>query len=166
MSKRYYNTKTLTDDEQRARFWSQVARTDDLFSCWLWTGPVNKANGYGKTNMKRVAWWAHRLSYFLTYGPIPKGLHVLHRCDVRLCTRGSHLFAGTPADNMRDAAAKDRIGHGVNHWNTKLTVSQVAEIRALYAAGGISMVALGSRYGICGSHVWFIVHRLNWKRLP
>jgi hypothetical protein len=42
-------------------------------------------------------------------GPIPAGLCVLHRCDVRPCINPDHLFLGTQKDNMADMAAK--MGH-------------------------------------------------------
>jgi hypothetical protein len=40
------------------------------------------------------------------HGPIPPGLCVLHRCDVRPCINPDHLFLGTQKDNMADLAAK------------------------------------------------------------
>jgi hypothetical protein len=42
------------------------------------------------------------------YGPIPRGMFILHRCDVMLCVRPDHLFLGTQGDNMRDKTQKQR----------------------------------------------------------
>jgi hypothetical protein len=50
----------------------------------------------------------HRLVWEEANGPIPDGLHVLHRCDVPACCNIDHLFLGTPADNLRDQIAKGR----------------------------------------------------------
>jgi hypothetical protein len=41
--------------------------------------------------------------------PIPKGMLVCHRCDNKSCVRPGHLYIGTPADNSRDAVARQPI---------------------------------------------------------
>lgn len=41
-------------------------------------------------------------------GPIPHGLHVCHHCDTPRCIRLSHLFLGTPLENMQDKMRKGR----------------------------------------------------------
>jgi len=51
---------------------------------------------------------AHRLAWEEAKGPIPDGLFVLHRCDVRGCINVDHLFLGTAKDNTHDMMAKGR----------------------------------------------------------
>ncbi|MGW2169160.1 HNH endonuclease signature motif containing protein [Streptomyces sp. NPDC001705] len=89
-------------------FWPKVQWTRD--GCWEW-GASRHRNGYGQFHLpgKRHA-LAHRASWLLLFGPIPDGLHVLHRCDNRPCVRPDHLFLGTRVDNMQDMAAKGRRG--------------------------------------------------------
>lgn len=51
---------------------------------------------------------AHRAAYFFTHGSIPEGLQINHHCDVPACCNPRHLYAGTHAENMRDAVERNR----------------------------------------------------------
>lgn len=79
--------------------------------CWLWTASINNS-GYGQILEKRKAKLAHRISWVLHNGPIPFGMHVLHKCDTRPCVNPSHLFLGTNSDNVRDRVKKNRTFNG------------------------------------------------------
>jgi len=66
-------------------------------------------------------------------GPIPTGMHVLHKCDVPACVNPDHLFLGTHADNMHDMAVKGRAARiygRVTYGALRLTDAQVRAIRA------------------------------------
>jgi hypothetical protein len=78
--------------------------------CWLWTGATGGTSGYGKfyDTQTRRNLWAHRASWVLHCGPIPDGMLVLHKCDVRVCVNPDHLFLGTYVDNVADMIAKGR----------------------------------------------------------
>jgi hypothetical protein len=113
------------------RFWSKVKKTK---SCWLWTASTN-IQGYGKIGIGYrgqgfVA--AHRLSWEIHNGPIPKGMCVLHKCDNPLCVNPSHLWLGTNTDNLKDMAKKRRSCIGEKNARAKLTQKQVDKIRTLY----------------------------------
>jgi hypothetical protein len=73
--------------------------------CILWTGSRN-TGGYGQVRWHGRMWLTHRAAWMAQHGPIPAGLGVLHRCDVRPCLNTDHLFLGTQKDNMADMAAK------------------------------------------------------------
>ena len=152
----------LGSDLQRKRFWAKVAKSEQ---CWEWTGAL-WGGGYGLVRVETVGWPAHRLSWFMAYGPIPSGLQVLHRCDNRRCVRPEHLFLGTQADNMRDMAAKGRNpiqrtpGHlekmraavgprprGVNHRRSTLKPKDLERLRALRATG-LSQQAIADQLGV------------------
>lgn len=89
------------------RFWAKVRKTE---SCWLWTGAIQSATGYGAlqvgTHGRPRAGATHRLSWEMHFGPIPEGMDVCHACDVRSCVNPAHLFLGSRLDNMRDSKAK------------------------------------------------------------
>jgi hypothetical protein len=111
-------TTELTRPTLEERFWSKVVRPS-LAECWGWAG--SKSHGYGQMSSGlgrgNAPLKAHRLSYELHYGPVPKGLEVCHSCDNPECSNPLHLWLGTHHDNMRDAANKGRIGRHPNSIN-------------------------------------------------
>lgn len=98
------------------RFWEKAEKTDEMDGCWLWRACLHVEKGYGLFQRGRHEGGcvrAHRQAWLLTVGPIPPGMHVLHRCDNPPCVRPGHLFLGTQADNMHDMLTKGR------HWAQK-----------------------------------------------
>jgi len=109
------------------RFLQRIS-IDTKTGCWNWTGGRN-ATGYGCVYVGNRPRFAHRVSFELSYGEIPKGMCVCHRCDNRRCVNPSHLFLGTKGDNTRDMIAKGRQARGSTHGFSKLTDSGVAALR-------------------------------------
>jgi HNH endonuclease len=76
--------------------------------CILHDGWIS-GNGYGLVRVgakgRRLA---HRVAYEQARGPIPKGMIVMHTCDVRACINPEHLILGTQQDNMVDMVTKGR----------------------------------------------------------
>lgn len=154
------------------RFWPKVDRRGPR-ECWLWTGAVT-GNGYDYGYLGRTpasghgpavpAVLAHRLSWEIHKGAIPRGLCVLHTCDVPRCVNPAHLFVGTRIDNNEDRDAKGRgyRRHGARNPNVKLTPRQVAEIRGRYVPGVISQQTLADEYGVKQAQISRIVRGVSY----
>lgn len=109
--------------------------------------------------------YAHRWSYENFVGPVPVGMMVCHRCDVRCCVNPHHLFLGTHADNMADMTAKGRSLHGERHNLVRLSEPEVREIRALWAAGGTTQDEIAGRFKTTKGTVSLIVRGHTWKHI-
>ncbi len=146
-------------EKQVERFWSHVGRKNSA-DCWDWL-LGRDSDGYGSVRFSGVTYHASRIAWILTYGD-PGRLKVLHHCDNRACCNPAHLFLGTNKDNSHDMTLKGRSCPGEKNGNHKLTISQVAEIRALYAQGGISQRELARRYNTDRRNVAFIIRGETW----
>lgn len=72
-----------------------------------------------------------RISLWIDSGvEVPQGLVVMHSCDNPPCVNPKHLRPGTKMDNSRDCVNKKRNVFGERHSKSKLTESQVLNIRA------------------------------------
>jgi hypothetical protein len=125
--------------------------------CWLWTSGWD-SDGYGlaANNVK-----AHRLSFELHTGPIPKGFFVCHRCDTPACVNPEHLFLGTPLDNSRDMAEKGRSVKGQKQTNSKLTE---ADVRRIVASTEPS-ASLCKRLGVSSCLIRHIRNGRAWRHI-
>ena len=137
------------------------ARVDKIGDggCWLWT-KSRISVGYGDFRQDGKHWLAHRAAYEAFIGPIPDGLHVLHKCDVRLCCNPEHLFVGTNRDNIADSMAKGRR-RGITrvrpsgliyNWTKKpgpplkLSKDEMTAVTREYDSGRVSTRALAAKY--------------------
>ena len=124
----------------------------------VWIASIG-SHGYGDFRQDGKHKLAHRAAWELVNGPIPDGIHVLHRCDNRLCVNPAHMFLGSNKDNMRD---KVRKGRHVPGWcPTKLTTEQVDEIRSL-CASGIKQKEVALKFKRHPDHIRKIVNHKVW----
>ena len=110
----------------------RYCRPDPNSGCWLWAGDWNR-DGYGVFRIQRHRHvGAHRVSWTLHRGPIPDGMSILHKCDVRCCVNPDHLYIGDQAKNVNDMMNRGRWGGptGERHHKAKLSREQVFEIRS------------------------------------
>jgi hypothetical protein len=145
------------------RFWQDVEITS---SCWLWNGPVDK-DGYGRVFVDGRYVRAPRFVWSMLRGPIPDGMIVCHHCDKPPCCNPDHLFVGTYKDNTQDMVRKGRDYklRGSDQPASKLTETQVREIRKRYEAGDILQKTLASEYSISRAAVCLILNRKSWEWL-
>lgn len=141
---------------REVRFWNKVDEKgpDD---CWLWTGSVD-AHGYGQIGYQKKIIKAHRYSWEINNGPIPKGECVLHACDNPTCVNPRHLFLGSRPDNIIDMTFKGR------HWSP-LDAEKVREIRAKYSKGKYGFKKLAKEYGVNPSAIYMIVTNQTWVHI-
>jgi len=137
----------------RPRFWRQVD-SGSKHRCWPYTGHVDK-DGYGRFNLRGHKERAHRVAYMLAFGPIPRGRVVCHRCDNPRCCNPAHLWAGTQAENIADAARKGRMP-GARH-SRRLSDKDVAAIRAAYTGKWGQLTELARKYGVTDSYLGKVV---------
>ena len=160
LAHRKAHTPIKTWQERIDCHWEPVTET----GCWLWTGAL-ASDGYGLVSQRidgrNICKRAHRLSYELHIGQIPKDMSVLHKCDTPICINPAHLFVGTQKANTDDACRKGRHSHGDRHGHSKLTESDVRSIRA----DTRSLLVIATDYGVTPGPIYAIKTGRNWRHV-
>ena len=104
-----------------------LSRTKESNGCLIWQG-TKKDSGYGTIKINQIIYRVHRLVYFLSFGSIPKGIYVCHRCDRPECVNPDHLFLGTQKENINDCRKKGRMSVGEHRPSSKLKEADVIYI--------------------------------------
>lgn len=139
------------------RFWRKVSKGDDA-SCWEWQGHRLRS-GYGWVNTPIGSRTASRVSAYLSglLDDLASPLHVLHRCDNPSCCNPAHLFVGTNIDNIADRTAKGRSRtkpqHGQENGASKLTDTQIKQIRGMYRFAQYSQSQLAKMFNVHQPHI-------------
>lgn len=145
-----------------ARFQSKVMPEPNT-GCWIWTACLN-GNGYGSINVsKGRAALAHRVSYELHKGKIPKGLCALHTCDNTWCVNPDHLFLGTIQDNVKDRDHKNRVQHGQTHFRAKVEKIHIGIIKEAVSLG-FPRKEIAKYFRLSKTGLQSIITNKHWKR--
>lgn len=143
------------------RFWAKV---DKSGSCWLWTGATTK--GYGQLTHEKRHLYAHRFSWEIANGQIPKGYVVCHRCDTPLCVNPDHLFVGRQRENIADCIRKGRTNRrgvaGAANSAVKQRSIDIGLVRKL-AAEGVGVREIAPLIGVSKSTVSNILRGNHWS---
>jgi hypothetical protein len=135
-------------EQAKKRFWENVEIED---SCWCWKGAIMPL-GYGQfhLNAVNIHTSAHRFSFLIQRGDIPKGMSIDHLCRNRKCVNPNHMEIVSSAENTRR-------GKG-----TKLSVNDVLEIRRRMAQYPCPIPALAKEFGVSRALITMILQGHRW----
>lgn len=153
------------DPKIKAKYLARVkAHYDaDEKGCWIWQKALT-GGGYGISWYKGKSISAHRLSYLLFKGEIPKGMCILHSCDNKRCINPEHLSVGTNKENTQDALRKGRMALGERQGSSILTTEQVVEIKKKLNLK-VKIVELANLFGVDETTIGKIKAGVNWKHI-
>lgn len=133
-------------------------------SCWDWNGIIEHT-GYAKLGIRPPV-KAHRASWLIHKGKIPKGLIVCHSCDNPKCTNPEHLWLGTHKQNTQDKIQKGRSNtpRGSQLKIAKLNEFQVLEIKKLLQ-DKLTCAEISRKYGVHIKIISRIKNEETWKHV-
>lgn len=141
---------------------------EDPKECWLWTASLD-SYGYGHMRIGLNLMTASRISWIIYKGPITKGMHVLHTCDVRSCVNPSHLYLGTHKQNMKDMKERNRlvlpkILKGSFNHNCKLSSKEILKIKDLKKnSPKTTYLFLANAFGVSTTTISRIITNQTYK---
>lgn len=137
-NKDFFKTnRTMLWCSDKCRFWYYVDIKEPLV-CWPWLHKFKTSNGYGRFKLKNnKSIIASKYAYQISFGDIPEGLEIRHKCDNPICCNPHHLELGTRKDNMQDASKRKRIRNGkyIGCKRYKVTLSDLSLMKKLHEQG-------------------------------
>lgn len=156
---------TMKEETRIQKYWQRVQKTD---TCWWWIGtkyPNNAGTFYGC-----IRWGSNyipvtHVAWYLVTGMWPKN-QINHYCHNPLCINPEHIYDGTQSENMKDMydAGRQRFRNqkGQCNPNSKLTIKDVKQIRALFAKG-LTQTEIAKEYNVSVPNIHFIVRNKTWN---
>lgn len=127
----------------------------------------HKSNGYLMMSLGRcralTVSAVHRLVLLTFIGPCPKGMQGCHNDGNKLNNHVSNLRWDTVKNNIHDKFRHGTMPLGERHHKSKLTESNVIEIRSLI--GKVRVMELARRFGVSKSTILFIKNRRTWRHI-
>jgi hypothetical protein len=142
---------------------------------------ARKTAGYGNFCVERRTSHfvlTHRYAYELTYGPIPEGEVVRHRCDNPPCCNPAHLIAGTQKENIADAIGRGRldpvkvarIGGPLGGLVNGKRSARLADVEVIsiirYRAAGITVSTLAQAFEVDRTLIFNILEGRTYCWIP
>lgn len=155
--------KTAAQGNGRLLSWViEVALKYDRDDCLLWPFGEN-SHGYSKITVDGRRVYAHRYICAACHGPQPKGdFHASHECgNGHLgCVNPHHIVWKTRSENFADRVAHGTDYRGEKNPQSRLTESEVRQIRSLSRA--LSTADIAAKFDVSKQTVGDIVARRRW----
>ncbi len=141
------------------RKYAFITKEDGCIECV--SHKSSHANGYPIGSFDGKPKRMNRFIWERAYGKLDKGLIVRHKCDNPACINIEHLESGTNKDNTRDMVERGRNLVGEQSPHSKLTESNVREIRT----STLSIRAMSRMYGVDRKTIKHAKNHITWKHV-
>lgn len=128
------------------------------------------ANGYSHVSLYRgdgSSWTigVHRLVALTFVASDPNCPIVAHKNHDKQDNRASNLVWVSQKTNMEQSVENRIHAHGLKHGATKLTESEVIQIRKEFSEKPTTYAQLAAKYKVTRGAIWGIITRRTWKHI-